>query len=129
MSQSLIVLMFKGQEIRQGVQAEPAGSNNSISFISEYYSDSSSYIQDYLLFKYSDGKSEFSRNLLTTYALTLIDTLNVNGRIFFDAIQVVASQAGNHNNTVGSVWVKDVGMVSRTLINGEIWDLVRYRVN
>jgi hypothetical protein len=123
-------LVLRGLKFRQGAQAEPFGSdeNVSISYVSEFHSDSSGQVHDYLLFM-----DESQSNMLPMHPSTMViqrlDSLVISGATYYSVIEIGTVPEAEADFTVKSIWAKDVGVIRRTLVDGTSWELVRYRIN
>ena len=123
-------LKIKGLMFRQGVQQRPwkYDDDQSVSFVAEFYSDSSRELHDYLLFMNPDGSTVFETTQKTRIVNTF-DSLKLHGKTYSNVIEVETSPISAAGFTFNSLWCKDVGVIRRSLVNGEVWELVEYHHN
>jgi hypothetical protein len=121
---------IRGLLVRQGASAEPkwAVDGPSVSYVSEFYSDSISEYHDYVLFKHSDGQNYFSFYPSTTI-VQKADSIQILGVTYHDIVEVATSPQSMANFTQNVVWAKDVGVIRRSFVDGTVWNLVRYHIN
>lgn len=123
-------LRFLGKSREVVITAAPGDSEleSTVTLVSEFYSSSASQEYDYLL------RSD-SRNLDTvsvfpiTYITTRLDSIQISGKTYHDVIEFETSPSGASDFTSKVTWAKGIGIVRRTLVNGEVWNVVRYRIN
>ena len=122
-------LVMSGLKFRQGSQAEPLNSTEgpSISYLSEFYSDSTGQVHDYLLFSSSNGTNQLPFHPSTSITGHL-DSIVVHNKIYYDVIEITTS-SNEAEFTILSLWAKDIGVLRRALKDGTSWSLVRYHIN
>ena len=55
--------------------------------------------------------------------------IELQGRKYFDIVDVQSTPPGSGSQTFRTVWVRNVGIVRRFMTDGTIWNLVRYHIN
>lgn len=120
---------LRGLKFRQGSQADPGSidGNVTISYVSEFYSDSGGQLHDYLLFMNSDGGNVLSKHS-STKRTNQFDSIAIHNITYFNAVEITTSPASEADFTVASIWAKDIGVLHRRLKDGTSWSLVRYRI-
>jgi hypothetical protein len=124
-----LTLTVQGKKRRQATIAWPTGSQgaHTLSETTEIYADSSGQQVDYVFFWDSRG-----RDTLASYPTTYIDrhwdSIVIHGTTYYDAIEVVTDLPAA-DWTFNLVWAKDIGIVRRFMVDGTIWELVRYHIN
>lgn len=54
--------------------------------------------------------------------------LNIHGRTYPHAIEVTSPHGNQPYEIASMVWVKDVGIVRKTYVDGSVWSLLRYHI-
>jgi hypothetical protein len=123
-----LTLKIFGKSRKQTTAAHPVGPNyeHVRSRTLESYSDSTGEYYDYVLFWDTRGL-----DTLAIYPSPYIlrhDTIVINGVTYFDAIEVITNPPQAADWTHNTVWVRHVGLVRRSLVDGTVWNLVRYHI-
>ena len=124
-----IILNVQEKRRIQSILAWP-GENESetLSELTESFSDPSGQQLDYLFFSHTSVL-----DTLTSYQTTIIcnrhDSITIHGSIYLDAIEVCITPPQVADWTYNVIWVKDIGIVRRSLIDGKTWNLIRYHIN
>ena len=124
-----MTLVVESKKRRQSTLAWPGEQESeTLSELTEFYSDAGGQQVDYLFFSHTRGL-----DTLTSYPTTIIcnrlDTVNIHGKTYKDAIEVCIDPPSVADWTYNVIWAKDVGIIRRSMHNGIIWELVRYRIN
>lgn len=122
-------LNVSGQNRRQAISALPLDLNGeSMLFeLIESYSNSSVEQHDYLLFEYSGG--EETLGIYPSPIKTTLDSILIEGALYHDALQVSVDPPQSADWTYDIIWVKDIGIVRRSMLDGTTWNLVRHYIN
>jgi hypothetical protein len=124
-----LTLKILGKSRKQTTAAHPVGPNyeHVRSRTLESYSDSTGEYYDYILFWDTRGN-----DTLAIYPSPYIqrhDTIVINGTTYYDAIEVITDPPQAADWTYNTVWVRHVGLVRRSLVDGTVWNLARYNIN
>ena len=122
-------LNVSGQNRRQAISALPLDrTGESMLFeLIESYSNSSLEQHDYLLFEYSSG--EETLGIHPAPFKTHLDSMTIEGTTYFDVVQATVNPPQAADWTYDIVWVKDIGIVRRSMRDGNTWNLIRYHLN
>ena len=140
-------LYFRGRQAGQGLHARAYGENLQFhySVLREGFSDSLGNLEDELLFWDYDHPDTFVA-YPTTFVSQRFDSIVIQSKTYYDAIEVVTNPrqvAQQTQETIwvrgigivrrsmvdGTVWVRNVGIVRKLMTDGTIWNLVRYHIN
>jgi hypothetical protein len=100
----------------------PPDFDKSYSEMTEFYRDTDPPQQDYIFFwdaKYGPELPTATVGISQNYH----DSIVIAGNTYYHAIEVVKSPSWH------MIWAKGVGVVKRSMMNGQVWNLVRYRIN
>ena len=122
-------LEVEGQIRRQAINAIPLDGNGEfiLSELIESFSDGSVQQNDYLLFNSPKGSDTLG--IYPNPYKTNLDSIEIEGVTYYDAIEVSVNPPQAADWTYDVVWVKDVGIVRRSIIDGTTWNLIRYHIN
>jgi hypothetical protein len=122
--------MIRGKRWGRGILGFGYGDNfqYSLSEVSESFSDSTGQRRDEVFF-WDVVHSDTLFRYPTTLVRQRFDSISIQGRVYYDAIEIVTDplQAAEHSHEV--IWAKGVGVVRRSMVDGTIWELVRYHIN
>ncbi|MBK9450711.1 MAG: hypothetical protein IPN95_15150 [Bacteroidetes bacterium] len=125
-----LALTIRGRRRFQSTNAWLAGSDGShtLSDMFEYYSDSTVEESDHVLFWDTRGL-----NTTFVYPATKVvgryDSLEIRGVVYHDVIEVATDPPSAAEYTYNVVWAKDIGVIRRSILDGTVWNLVRYHIN
>jgi hypothetical protein len=124
-----MALTIRGKYRYQSTIAWPSGvdGTHTLSEMFEFYSNSMVEEVDYVLYWDTQGP-----NTPFVYPTTQIvgryDSMEIRGVVYHDVIEV-ATHPSAAEYTHNVVWAKDVGVIRRSIVDGTVWNLVRYHIN
>jgi hypothetical protein len=121
---------FRGKGAGRSIAARAYGPNleYSYSVMRESFDDASSTTRDEIFFWDKTNPDVFV-SYPTTSVRQRLDSVLIQGKTYYDVIEVVTDPPSAAAHTFEAWWARDVGMVRRSMTDGTVWELVRHKLN